>query len=262
MPFQRLLYCAFAPTSSSYFLRDFLRPPGSGVLRRSCSLFFFFECFYRPSKLLESRPFFFLGVEVWVGPSVFSPALGSVDSSLGSGKIRSSVFAWAVSCSTSFFLCMWFRQNIGVSSLRRSLWWSAGCSDPGIFCSCCSTFSLPCRSLWPISLWALGRGFFIVFLSSACGVLFTAFFRQLAAIGVLFVMSSTDCCLNGSVLCSSSSQLSFSFPANVCWGPGGVPPFGPLRVLIRFLRLFCSFLSTFVFSFPYLTFSVTAESYF
>ena len=37
-----------------------------------------------------------------LGPSVFSPALGSVDSSLGSGKVRSSVFVWAVSCSASF----------------------------------------------------------------------------------------------------------------------------------------------------------------
>ena len=104
--------------------------------------------------------------------------------------------------------------------------------------------------------------FYSVFLSSACGFLFTAFSRQLAAIGVLFVVSS-GCCLNGSVLCSSPSQLSFSFPANVCWGPGGVLPFGPLRVLIRLLRLFCAFLSAFVFfSFLCLTFSMTAASHF
>ena len=78
-----------------------------------------------------------------------------------------------------------------------------------------------------------------LFLSSACVFLFTAFSRQLAAIGVLFVVSSTGCCLNGSVLCSSSSQLSFSFPVNVCWGPGGVLPFGP-----------CKFSFTFCSSFP------------
>ena len=111
----------------------------------------------------------------------------------------------------------------------------------------------------------LGEVFFYsVFLSSAGGFLFTAFSRQLAAIGVLFVVFSTGCCLNGSVLCSSSSQLSFSFPANVCWGPGGVMPFGPLRVVIRLMLLFCSFLSTFVFfsSFLCLTFSMTAESHF
>ena len=163
VPFRRLLFCAFALTTSSSFIRDFLLPPGSGVLRRSCLLFFFFEVFLSAFEIsFSSRPFFFFGGEVWLGPSVFGPVLGSVDSSLGSGKIISSVFACAVSCSASFFLCMWFRQNLGVSSLRRSLWRSAGCSDPGTFCWCCGTLSLPCRSLWPFSLWALGRGFFIL----------------------------------------------------------------------------------------------------
>ena len=81
-----------------------------------------------------------------------------------------------------FFLCMWFRQNLGVSSLRRSIWWSAGCSVPGTFYWCCGILSHPYRSLW-----ALGRGFLFC-LSSACGFLFTAFSRQLAAIGVLFVV--------------------------------------------------------------------------
>ena len=159
MTFQSLLYYAFALTSSSYFLRDFLRPPGSGVLRSSCSLVLF-EVFLSAFEIsFLGRPFFFLGVEVWPGPSVFSPALGSVDSSLGSGKIRSSAFVWAVSCSALFFLCMWFRQNIGVSALRRSRGGSAGCSDPRTFCWCCGTLSLPFQSLWPISLWALGRDF-------------------------------------------------------------------------------------------------------
>ena len=106
--------------------------------------------------------------------------------------------------------------------------------------------------------------FFIVFLSSACGFLFMAFSRQLAEFGVLFVVSSTGCCLNGSVLCSSPSQLSFSFPTNVCWGPGGVLPFGPLQILIHLLWLFCSFLSMFVFFslFLCLTFSMTVASHF
>ena len=49
----------------------------------------------------------------------------------------------------------------------------------------------------------LGEVFCSAFLSSACGFLFTAFSKLLAAIGVLFVVSSTGCCLNGSVLCSS-----------------------------------------------------------
>ena len=77
-------------------------------------------------------------------------------------------------------------------------------------------------------------------------------------------MSSTGCCLNVSVLCSSSSRLSFSFPANVCWGLDGVIPFRFLRVLIRLLQLSCSFLCTFVFfsSFLSLTFSMTSELHF
>ena len=82
-----------------------------------------------------------------------------------------------------FFLCMWFRQNLGVSSLRRSLWWSAGCSVLGTLYWCCGILSLPYRSLW-----ALRRGFLVCLLSSACGFLFTAFSRRLAAIGVLFVV--------------------------------------------------------------------------
>ena len=65
------------------------------MLRRSCSLFLF-EVFLSAFEIsFSGRPFFFLGVEVWPGPSVFSPALESVHSSLGSGKIRSSVFVWA-----------------------------------------------------------------------------------------------------------------------------------------------------------------------
>ena len=70
----------------------------------------FFEVFLSAFEIsFSSRPFlFFWGGggggwgEVWPGPSVFGPALGSVDS-LRSGKICASVFAWAVSCSASFF---------------------------------------------------------------------------------------------------------------------------------------------------------------
>ena len=175
---------------------------------------------------------------MWPGPFVFSPALGSVDSSLGSGKIRFSVFVWAISCSASFFLCMWFRQNIGVFSLRRRLWGSAGCSDPGTFCWCCGPCLFHAGAYGLFLCGLLGEVFCSVFLSSACGFLFTAFSRQLPAIGVLFVVSSTGCCVNGSVLCSSSSQLSFSFPAIVCWGPGGVLPFGPCKFSFAFCSSF------------------------
>ena len=70
------------------FSSGFLRTPGSGVLRRSCSLFLF-KVFLSTFEISFSGcSFFFLGAEVWPGPFVFSPALGSVDSSLGSGKIR------------------------------------------------------------------------------------------------------------------------------------------------------------------------------
>ena len=189
-----------------------------------------------------------------------------MDSSLVSGKIRASVFAWAVTAvQLRFFLCMWFRQNLGVSSLRRSLWWSAGCSDPETFCWCCGTLSLPCQSLWPLSLWALGRGFlfFILCFFPPLAGSFLRPFLDSCCDWCSLCSISTGCCLNGSVLCSSSSQLSFTFPVNVCWGPGGVISLGPLRVFIRLLRLFCSFLSTFVFSSCLcLTFSMTAESHF
>ena len=92
VPSQSSFFC-FCSDLLFLFSSGFLLPPGSGVLRRSCSLFFLFEVFLSAFEITFScRPFFFLGVEVWLGPSVFSPALGSVDSSLGSGKIRYSVF--------------------------------------------------------------------------------------------------------------------------------------------------------------------------
>ena len=102
--FSEASFLCFCSDLLSSFLRGFLLPPGSGVLRRSCLLFFFFEVFCRLSRFLSRVVLssFFGGV-VWPGPSVFGPALGSVDSSLGSGKIRASVFAWAVSCSASIF---------------------------------------------------------------------------------------------------------------------------------------------------------------
>ena len=81
------------------FPQEFLLSPRSGVLHRSCLLFFFFEVFLSAFEI----SFLFFRGEVWPGLSVFGPALGSVDSSLGSGKICASVFAWAVSCSASFF---------------------------------------------------------------------------------------------------------------------------------------------------------------
>ena len=84
------------------------------------------------------------------------------------------------------------------------------------------------------------KSFCSVFLSSACGFLFTAFSRQLAAIGVLFVVSSTGGCLNSSVLCSSSSQ--FSFLANVLLGAWWCSPFwGPCEFSFAFCGSFAPF---------------------
>ena len=88
--FQSSLLC-FCSDLLFLFSSGFPASTWSDVLRRSCSLFLF-EVFLSAFEIsFSGRPFFFLGVEVWPGPSIFSPALGSVDSSLGSGKIRSSV---------------------------------------------------------------------------------------------------------------------------------------------------------------------------
>ena len=143
----------------------------------------------------------------------------------------------------SFFLA---KKSLGDPQVVLILGLSTGDADSrkGTFCPFCVPIhkkkkKKPCLfyagacGLFLCGL--LGEIFCSVFLSSACGFLFTAFSRQLAAIGVLFVVSSTGCCLNGWVLCSSSSQLSFSFPANVCWGPGGVLLFGPCE----FSFVFC-----------------------
>ena len=74
----------FCLTSSSSFLRNFLLPPGSGVIRRSCLLFFFFEVFLSAFKIsFASRPFFFFGGEVWLGSSVLRSVLGTLLLALG-----------------------------------------------------------------------------------------------------------------------------------------------------------------------------------
>ena len=133
---------------------------------------------------------------------------------------------------------MWFRQNVrvllceevsGGPQVVLILGFSAGAVAHCLFHA---------RAYGLFLCGLLVESFYSVFLSSACGFLFTAFSRHLAAIGVLFLMSSTGCCLNGSVLGSSSSQLSFSFPANVCWEPGGVLPFGPYEFSFAFCDSF------------------------
>ena len=121
---------------------------------------------------------------------------------------------------------------------------SAGAAAPSFFHACACGISI---------CWLLEEVFCSVFLSSACGFLFTAFSRQLAASGVLLVVSSTGCCLNGSVLCSSFSQLFFL--ANVCGGPG-VLPFGalasfhsPFAALLLLFKYLCLLLLVYLFVF-------------
>ena len=152
------------------------RPTGFGVLCRSCSLFFLFSVFLSAFEITFScRPFCFLRVEVWLSPSVFSPpALGFVDSSLGSGKIHSSVFVWAVSCLASFFSAcgsdgtLEFLDCEGIpsgSQVVLILGHSAGAAAPSFFHACACGIYL-CGLLEEV--------FCSVFLSSACSFLFTA----------------------------------------------------------------------------------------
>ena len=93
----------FALTSSPLFLRIscFRHVP----VCFACPVFYSSLRFFCGLSRFLSRVvvFLFFGGEVWPGAYVFGPALGSVDSSLGSGKICASGFAWTVSCSASFF---------------------------------------------------------------------------------------------------------------------------------------------------------------
>ena len=106
----------------------------------------------------------------------------------------------------------------------------------------CSSMPVPV-AFFSVGFW---KNFCSVFLSSACGFLFMAFSRQLAAIGILFVVSSTGGCLTGSVLCSSSSRLSFfscEFLLGTWWcSPVGALasshlPFVALLLLFKYLCL-------------------------
>ena len=87
-----------------------------------------------------------------------------MDSSLGSGKICSSVFVCAVSCLASFFSAcgsdrtLEFLHCDGISSGSQVVLFlghSAGAAAPFFF--------LPCLCLRHISLWAFGRVFVLSF---------------------------------------------------------------------------------------------------
>ena len=154
--------------TSFYFLQVVLCPPGSGVLRRSCSLFFLIAVFLSAFEITFScHPFCLLGVEVWLSPSVFSPALGSVDSSLGS--------VWAVSCLASFLsacgsartleflLC----EGISVGSqVVLMLGHSAGAAAPSLF-HACGIYLLGSWKRFLFCLSSFACGFFVrLFLDS------------------------------------------------------------------------------------------------
>ena len=102
-----LQFLCFSSVLLLLFSSGFPASTWFGCVSQVLFFVFLFEVFLSDFEIdfeipFSCHPFFFLGVEVWLGPSVFSPALGSVDSSLGSGKIRSAVLVWAVSCSASF----------------------------------------------------------------------------------------------------------------------------------------------------------------
>ena len=134
----------------------------------------------------------------------------------------------------SFFLA---KKSRGGPQVVLILGLSAGAAAPCLFhAGACGLFLCG----------LLGKVFCSVFFSSACGFLFTAFSRQLAAIGVLFEVASSGLLERfGSVLQFFAAFFFFSCECRL--GAWWCSPFWPLRVLIRLRWLFCSLLSTFAF---------------
>ena len=183
---------AFGLTSSSYFSWGLLRPPSVRCAPQDLSFFCLYvwrysvglwDSFSRVAFLVLvkfgglSCAFSFL---CWCGVwGLLSSVLRlkAVDFSLGSGKFRSpffvcgrSLFAPFLSSST---LCVWLKQNFGVSSFRIRALVVCRLSFSWDFVlvlrQLVSSMSEPVVS---VSLWALGRRLCSVFLSSACGLLF------------------------------------------------------------------------------------------
>ena len=242
----------------SSFPRDFLLLPLSGVLSGSCLLFFFLTFFCRLSRFLSRVvPSSFLEGRSGLGlmSSVLPWVLWTLLLALGRFVLLSLHGPLAVQL--RFFLCMWFRQTLGVSSLRRSLWWSAGCSVPRTFYWCCGILSLPYQSLW-----ALGRGFLILSSFFRLQVPFYGFFRQLAAIGVLFVVFILVVAWPVRFCAPVPRSFLFLFLWMYAGGLVVLSLWAPCEFSFVFCGS-CSFLSTFVFSsFLCLPFPMAAESYF
>ena len=117
-------FLCFCSDLVSSFPRDFLLPPGSSVLRRSCLLFFFFEVFlsaFEISFSLSFHLFFFFFLEGRSGLGLLSSVLRWVlwTLLLALGRFVLLSLPGPLAVQLRFFLCMWFRQNLGVSSLRK-----------------------------------------------------------------------------------------------------------------------------------------------
>ena len=167
----------------SSFPRDFLLSPCSGVLRRSCLFFFFFEVFLSAFEIsFLSRPLLFCGGRSGLGrlSSVLRWVLWTLLLALG---IFVLVFAWAVSCSVSFSLL----------AARAVPWEFLHCEEvsggpqvvlirgisPGAAASC--LFHAGACGL-------LGEIFYSTSFTPLVVSFFTASSRKLAAIGVLCVV--------------------------------------------------------------------------
>ena len=133
----------------SSFPWDFLLSPRSGVLAGpvfySCSLRFFCRLSRFFSRVILSS---FLAGRSGLGrlSSVLRWVRWILLLALGSFVLLSLLGPLAVQLR---FLCLWFRQTLGVSSLRRSLWLPQVVLILGI-CWCCGILSLPCWSLWAL----------------------------------------------------------------------------------------------------------------
>ena len=224
----------------------------SGVLRRTYPSFVFMcEDILSAFEILSLvSPFLSLsGVEVWfvlfpffvgAGSRAFclrSFVLRAVDFSLGSGKFRSPVFVCGRLLSR-FFSFVFYPLRV----VRTELWSfffsnkSSGGPQVVFFLGLGSGAAAPCGfRVWAwgicLSVSSWGKTLFCLPFLCLWFDVFPAFSKTVAACGDFLVVSSTSLLPDWCV-----STLLF-FAANVCWGPGGMLPFGPLRVFIRFMSV-------------------------
>ena len=154
-----LLFYAFALTSSSYFLWGscFHLVP---VCFAGTVLYSYLKFFCRPSRL-PSRVVLSSFSEWKSGLGLLSSVLrwGLWTLLLALGRFVLLSLSGPLTVQLRFSSACGSDRTLEFPLCEEVSGGSAGCSDPGTFCWCCGTLSLPCWSLWPISLWALGRGF-------------------------------------------------------------------------------------------------------